>query len=55
MRNKMSIKWFWLFLVVLLLLPISSLAAKKEKSLVGEEALLFSLPSTHDRADHLFE
>jgi peroxiredoxin len=33
----------------LLLLPISSLAAKKEKSLVGEEALLFSLPSTHDR------
>jgi peroxiredoxin len=25
------------------------LAAKKEKPLVGEETLLFSLPSTHDR------
>jgi peroxiredoxin len=38
-----------LFLLILSLLPLSSLAAKKEKSLVGEETLLFSLPSTHDR------
>ena len=50
MRNKASIQWFWLFFVILVLLPISSLAATKEKSLVGEEAPFFTLPSTHDRA-----
>ena len=50
MGNKTSMNWFWLFLVILLLLPISSLAAKKEKSLVGEETTFFTLPSTHDRA-----
>jgi hypothetical protein len=49
MRSKMFLKCVWLLLVFLLLLPISGLAAKKEKPLVGEETLYFSLPSTHDR------
>ena len=49
MRKKLYVKWFLLSLVVLLLLPLSSLAAKKETPLVGEETLYFSLPSTHDR------
>ena len=49
MKRKTFLKCFWLFLVLLLLLPISGFAAKKEKSLVGEETLYFSLPSSHDR------
>ena len=49
MRGKSHLKWSCLFLLILFLLPLSSLAAKKEKPLVGEETLLFSLPSTHDR------
>jgi len=49
MRRKLYVQWFLISLVVLLLPPLSSLAAKKEKPLVGEETLYFSLPSTHDR------
>jgi hypothetical protein len=49
MRGKMFMKWFVL-LMILLLLPFSALGAKKEKSLIGEEIIFFSLPSTHDRA-----
>jgi hypothetical protein len=49
MRSKPFLKWLWLFLVFFLLVPISGFTAKKEKSLVGEETLYFSLPSTHDR------
>ncbi len=49
MRGKAHRKWLCLFLLILFLLPVSSFAAKKEKSLVGDETLLFSLPSTHDR------
>ena len=49
MRAKSRLKWLCLFLLILFLPPLSSLAAEKEKSLVGEETLLFSLPSTHDR------
>jgi hypothetical protein len=49
MRGKSRLKWLCLFLLILFLLPLSSLAAKKEKSLVGEETLYFSLPSTQDR------
>jgi hypothetical protein len=48
MRNKLVLKWFWLFLLVLFLLPLANVQAK-EKVLVGEETLYFSLPSTHDR------
>jgi len=49
MRNQSHLKWLCLVLLILFLLPLSSLAAKKEKSLVGEETLYFSLPSSHDR------
>ena len=49
MRSKTFLRWLWLFPVLLLLVPISGLGAKQEKSLVGEEVLYFSLPSTHDR------
>jgi len=49
MRSKAFSKWLGLFLVLLFLFPIIGHAAKKEKSLVGEEVLYFSLPSTHDR------
>jgi peroxiredoxin len=36
--------------MILFLLPFSAHAAKKEKSLLGEQTTLFTLPSTHDRA-----
>ena len=49
MRGRMISKWLWLFLVLLFLVPVSGFAAKQEKSLVGEEVLYFSLPSSHDR------
>ncbi len=49
MRSKPYLKWLCLFLLILFLLPLSSFAAKKEKSLVGEESPYFSLPSTQDR------
>jgi hypothetical protein len=49
MRSKLPLKWLYLSLLVILILPPASLAEKKEKSLVGEETLYFSLPSTHDR------
>jgi len=49
MRGKSHLKWLSLFLLVLFLLPVSGFAAGKEKSLVGEETLYFSLPSTQDR------
>jgi len=47
MRGKW--KWLCLVLLILFLLPVSGFTAKKEKSLVGEETLYFSLPSTQDR------
>jgi len=49
MRGKTFSRWLWLFPVLLLLVPVSGFGAKQEKSLVGEEVLYFSLPSTHDR------
>jgi len=49
MRSKSYQKQSCFILLILFLLPLSSLAAKTEKSLVGEEALHFSLPSTQDR------
>jgi hypothetical protein len=45
----MFMKWFALSMI-LLLLPFSTFGAKKEKSLIGEEILFFTLPSTQDRA-----
>jgi hypothetical protein len=49
MRSKIVSKQFWLFLILLFLVPISGFTANKENTLVGEETPYFSLPSTHDR------
>jgi len=49
MRSKSPLTWLYLLLLAIFILPPASLAEKKEKSLVGEETLYFSLPSTHDR------
>ena len=49
MRSKLVLKWLWLFLFVLFLLPISEADARKKVDLVGQETLNFTLPSTHDR------
>jgi hypothetical protein len=49
MRGKKFLRWFTLS-VVLLLLPFSALAAKEEKSLIGDEVPFFTLPSSQDRA-----
>jgi imidazoleglycerol phosphate dehydratase HisB len=38
-----------LFLLVLLLLPLSEAKAQKKVDLVGRDTLNFTLPSTHDR------
>jgi hypothetical protein len=55
MRGKQFVRWCVLF-IILLLLPLSALGEKKEKSLIGEEPLLFTLPSTQDRAiSYLYE
>ena len=47
MRNKLVL--MWLFLFILLLLPLSMVEAQKKPDLVGKETLNFTLPSTHDR------
>jgi hypothetical protein len=49
MRSKSHLKWLCLLLLTIFILPPTGLAQKKEKSLVGEETLYFSLPSTQDR------
>jgi hypothetical protein len=49
MTSKSHLKWLFLLLLIIFILPSVSLAEKREKSLVGEEILYFSLPSTHDR------
>jgi len=49
MRSQSHLKWLCLLLLIIFILPPTILAQKKEKSLVGEETLYFSLPSTQDR------
>ena len=49
MRKKDLVKWFVLS-VVLLMLPLSTLGAKEEKRLIGDEVPFFTLPSSQDRA-----
>ena len=49
MRSQSHLKWLCLLLLIIFILPPAGLAQKKEKSLVGEETLYFSLPSTQDR------
>ena len=50
MRRMRATKWFGLFLVVFLLLPLTTVLAKDEDSLIGEEVSFFTLPSSEDRA-----
>jgi hypothetical protein len=49
MRSKSLLQWLCWLLLIIFILPPAGLAQKKEKSLVGEETLYFSLPSTQDR------
>ena len=49
MTSRSHAKWLCLLLLTIFILPPAGLAQKKEKSLVGEETLYFSLPSTQDR------
>jgi hypothetical protein len=48
MRRKMNLL-LWLFLIGLLLLPISNVEAEKKFELIGRDTLNFTLPSTQDR------
>ena len=48
MRRKVNLL-LWLFLIGLLLLPISNVEAEKKFELIGRETLNFTLPSTQDR------
>ena len=50
MGRKAFVKWFGLSVVVLLLLPLKGVMAQDADSLVGTEALFFTLPSTEERA-----
>ncbi len=47
MRSRLVV--MWLFLLILLLLPLSMAEAQKKPDLVGKETLNFTLPSTQDR------
>jgi len=47
MRSKSVL--IGLFLLVLLLLPLSEAKAQKKVDVVGRDTLNFTLPSTHDR------
>jgi len=49
MRSKSLLQWLFWLLLIIFILPPAGLAQKKEESLVGQETLYFSLPSTQDR------
>jgi hypothetical protein len=49
MRLKAFYGWVFLALLLLFLLPLSNVEAKKKLELVGRETLNFTLPSTQDR------
>ncbi len=49
MRRQMFHGWIALSFIFLILLPLSSVDAKKKLELVGRETLNFTLPSTQDR------
>jgi len=49
MTRRSHVKWLCLLLFIIFVLPPAGFAQKKEKSLVGEETLYFSLASTQDR------
>lgn len=49
MRRQTPYRGIYLLLLFLILLPLSSVEAKKKVELVGQETTYFSLPSTQDR------
>jgi len=49
MRKKTFQGWIVLLFIFLILLPLSSVDARKQLELVGRETLNFTLPSTQDR------
>jgi hypothetical protein len=49
MVKKRRLRWLSLPLLLLILLPLSNVEAKKKVELVGREILNFTLPSTQDR------
>jgi len=49
MRKKLFYQGIFLFLLLLFILPLSNVEAKKKVELVGREILNFTLPSTQDR------
>ncbi len=49
MRRKTFVGFLSLFLFVLLWVPLSGASERTAQDLVGEETLLFTLPSTLDR------
>jgi hypothetical protein len=49
MRRQRFRRWIYLLSIFLILLPFSTVEAKKKLELVGRETLNFSLPSTQDR------
>ncbi len=50
MVKKRRLRWLSLPLLLLILLPLSNVEARKKKvELVGRETLNFTLPSTEDR------
>ncbi len=49
MRRQTFRGWTVLLFICLILLPLSSVEAKKKLELVGRETLNFTLPSTQDR------
>lgn len=49
MRKKLFYQGIFLFLLLLFILPLSNVEAKKKVELVGREILNFTLPSSQDR------
>jgi len=47
--NRHTVRWVLLPLLVVILLPLTSIGAEKKPSIVGRDILNFTLPSTQDR------
>lgn len=49
MKRRSLYRWFLLIPLLLLLIPVSDLEAKRKMQIIGREIMYFNLPSTHDR------
>jgi len=47
--NRHTVRWVFLPLLVVILLPLASIGAEKKPTIVGREISNFTLPSTQDR------